>query len=367
MLRKTYAEINLSNISHNISELKRAAGTNVMAVVKADAYGHGMFAVAQRSLQEGVNWFAVATPDEAIALREIGGVKILLLSPALPCTYETLVDAQISICVTRPEEVGALAECAAKLGKNALTHLKLDTGMGRVGLRTVQELDAIIGAFRAHPNVIMEGLFTHFAAADEADPAYTNKQSEKFSFFSEKIKSAGFSPLLHTSNSAATIRFPELHLDLCRMGISMYGYFPSHEVDWKGVSLKPAMSLISYVSHLKYIEPGESVSYGCKFTAEKRTKIATVPIGYADGYKRALSCQASALVNGKLAKLVGRVCMDQIMLDTTDIPVSVGDEVVLMGTRGDTSITADDLATLALTISYEILTSITARIPRVYL
>lgn len=365
MYRKTYAVVDLNCIANNISELKRCAGTEVMAVVKADAYGHGVEKVAKRAAQEGVKYFAVATPEEAIELREYVDGCILILSPVLPEANAALVKADVSLCAFTPEHVKKIRQAAEETGKTAKIHIKLDTGMGRVGLRTMAELDALLDEIDASKNVQVEGVFTHFATADETDKEYSKLQAERFKAFTDRIESRGYHPMRHAANSAAIIELPDVHFDLCRMGISLYGYPPSGEVDCSGINLRPALSLYSYISYLKTIEPGESVSYGRVFKAERKTRVATVPIGYADGYKRALTAKgAYAIINGKKAPLIGRVCMDQIMFDVTDIDASEGDKVILLGEGG---MDAEDMADLAGTISYEILTSLTSRVPRVYI
>ena len=365
MYRKTYAVVDLNCIANNISELRRCAGTEVMAVVKADAYGHGVEKVSKRAAKEGVKYFAVATPEEALELREYVDGCILILSPVLPEAYTALLGAEVSLCVFTPEHVRAIRSAAEKAGKTAKLHIKLDTGMGRVGLRTMSELDSLLDEIGKSDNLEVEGVFTHFATADETDKEYSKLQAARFTAFADRIESRGYHPLRHAANSAAIIELPDMHFDLCRMGISLYGYPPSGEVDGSGINLRPALSLNSYISYVKTIEPGESVSYGRVFKAERQTRVATVPIGYADGYKRALTSKgAYGLINGEKAPLIGRVCMDQIMFDVTDITAAEGDKVILLGDGG---MDAEDMAGLTGTISYEILTSLTGRVPRVYI
>lgn len=367
MLRRTCAVVNLGKIAHNIRELKRAAGTDVMAVVKADAYGHGMEAVAKTAAKNGVHWMAVATPEEALALRRVlPDAGILILSPVEEEAYLPLIQQEISLCAFLPEQVKQIGRTARTANKTAKVHLKLDTGMGRVGLRTMEELDGVLDAFFQTPQVRMEGLFTHFATADEADKTFAMQQLAAFGAFRAKVLEAGFAPVCHASNSAATIEMPQAHFDLCRLGISMYGYLPSGQVLPGEVALRPALSLVSYISHIKTIHAGDTVSYGRIYTAPGDRRIATVPIGYADGYRRALSGKARAIVNGALTQQVGRVCMDQIMLDVTEVQADVGDTVTLLGEQGKVRVTADDLAEQCGTISYEILTGLSARVPRIY-
>lgn len=363
MLRETYARIDLGKIAHNIRALKQAAGTDVMAVIKADAYGHGMRRVAETALREGVQWLAVATPEEALELKETAGERhILILSPVLDRAIEPLVAKGISLCVCDAEQLAHIAQTAERLGKQAKLHIKTDTGMGRVGIRTREEMAALLALFRERKSLILEGIFTHFASADEADKSFTYEQGRRFAEFCAMAEEAGFSPVRHAANSAAIIDLPELHFDLCRMGISLYGYPPSDDVDASALGLQPAMELWSYVSYRKTIHAGDTVSYGRLFRAERDTEIATVPIGYADGYRRSLTGKAWAYFNGKKAILAGRVCMDQIMFDVTGLDVKPGDRVLLMGRDMD----ADQMGRLVGTISYEILTGISPRVPRVY-
>ena len=368
MLRRTYALVDLEKIADNIRELKRCAGTGVMAVVKADAYGHGMVPVAKKALQCGVTSFAVATPDEAVGLRKaVPEGMILVLSPVEREAYPALIAGEISLCAFEAWHLKEIARAAAAAGKRARVHLKLDTGMGRVGLRTDGEMAEVLEVLRKYPETLdFEGLFTHFATADAADLSFARIQLSRFCHWREMVLAAGFSPVCHASNSAATMALGAAHFDLCRMGISMYGYMPSGEMEPGLAKLSPALSLWSYVSHVKTIAPGETVSYGRTFTAGRETRIATVPIGYADGYRRALSGQGEAVLAGKKVRVAGRVCMDQIMLDVTGLEVKPGNPVLLLGEQNGLSVTADDWAEKCGTISYEILTGLTARIPRVY-
>ena len=364
MLRKTYAAVDLECIAHNIRELKRAAGTQVMAVVKANAYGHGMKQVVAKAEQEGVSWFAVATADEAVELRETCDKHILLLSSAEDEeTVNALTEAGISQCVYTIQQLKLLYRICEANGKQARIHIKIDTGMNRIGLRTDAELIALLEFLKKQSRIELEGVFTHFASADEADKCFTREQLERFKHALQIIRDYGFAPLCHASNSAATIEIPEAHFDLCRMGISMYGYAPSQEVKVGQLKLKPALSLISHITYVKTIEAGDSVSYGRKFIANQKEQIATVAIGYADGYMRALSGKAEAELGSYRIRNIGRICMDQSMFLITGTGAQIGDEVRLIGSN----ITAENLADLARTISYEVLTNLSARVPRVYL
>lgn len=363
MLRDTYAEIDLDALAYNIKELQKHADRPLMAVVKADAYGHGAPEIAKKAWECGIRWMAVSNPDEA---EEVRGVcpeaRILVLSGVMEKACEEMVEQGISVTAYLPEHIDAMQRAAELTGKEALVHLKADTGMGRIGFATDAELSAVLDALKHSPNVRCEGLFTHFATADEADLTFAKKQLKRFCEVREQVFAAGFSPICHAANSAAQICMPEARFDLCRAGIAMYGYAPSGEMDMCGISLKPVMTFKSYVAYVKTIHPGDTVSYGRIYRAEEERRIATVPAGYADGYLRSLSNCGFAMLNGKVVRQVGRVCMDQIMFDVTDVPAEEGDVIELFGSQ----VPADRLAELAGTISYELLTGITKRVPRVY-
>ena len=365
MLRKTYVQVDLSAIAHNIRQLKRTANTQVMAVVKADAYGHGMEQVARVAMEEGVEWFAVATADEAVRLRDVtpAGHILLLSAPEDVQSAAALVAADIAMCVYTPAHIRMIAEQCALQHKQAAVHIKIDTGMHRIGLQTAEELAELLDCIKAQPDIAAEGVFTHFAKADMADPVFTGLQAERFANAVKQIREAGFDPLCHAANSAAIVAYPDTHWDLCRMGISMYGYPASEDVEMGDIELKPALQVISHITHVKTIGPGEGVSYGLRFVAQKPEKVATVSIGYADGYLRAFSDKACAQLGDKDIPCIGRVCMDQTMFCVTDTDAAPGDAVKLLGER----ITAQTLAELAGTISYEVLTGLTARLPRVYI
>ncbi len=371
MLRKTYAVVDLSKIAHNIHVLEKEMGAGVMAmaVVKADAYGHGMRQVAQAAMQCGVSWFAVATADEAVALRESCDRNILVLAPAdEPSNYE-LVRRGISLTAFTMEHLRSLCKIARELEMQAKIHLKVDTGMGRIGLRTGKELLDVLDYFDAHGRELsLEGLFTHFAVADQVDKSFTILQLNRYNSFRTIVLEREYMPVCHASNSAAILDMEEAHFDLCRMGISMYGYPPSGEMEHLARELKPALSLKSTVIHVKTIAPGDSVGYGRAYIAKEPREIATVAIGYADGYPRALSNQGQGIVRGRMARMAGRVCMDQVMFDVTGLGVSVDDEITLIGREGDVSVTAHDIAETCGNgmISYEVLTGISARVPRIY-
>ena len=349
MLRKTFAVVDLSKIAHNIRVLQKNMGEGVlpMAVVKANAYGHGVRQVAKTAQDCGVCWFAVATADEAVTLRESCEAHILVLSPADEQSNIELVKRGISVTAFTPGHLRSLSAIAKELKMQAKIHVKLDTGLG----------------------LKLEGLFTHFAVADQIEKSFTVLQLNRYLAFRDTVFGRGYRPICHASNSAAILDMPDARLDLCRMGISMYGYPPSGELAPFAEDLQPALSLKSTVVHVKKIEPGDSVSYGRTFIADQPREIATVVIGYADGYPRALSNKGRAVVRGQSVRLAGRVCMDQAMFDVTGLGVQVGDEITLIGQDGAESIWAQEAAQLCENgmISYEILTGISARVPRVYI
>ena len=370
MYRNTYALIDLGNIKHNVRELRKNLGNKVriMAVVKANAYGHGAILTAQAALEAGATWLGVATPEEALELRKAHiTAPILVLGIVSNNSYEVLIRNDVSICVCCPEAVEEAAKAARFLENPARLHVKVDSGMGRIGIRSIGELTQIMERFPANNNVLFEGLFTHFATADEMDKTYTYQQLKRFTQFRDAAIKAGFKPVVHAANSAAATEIPEAGFDMVRQGITLYGCYPSNEVDKSKMALKQAMSIVAQIVYIKTVHQGDSVSYGRKFTADSDRRIATLAIGYADGYKRAFTNKAEVLVHGKRANVVGTVCMDQIMIDVTDISeANVGEQVVLLGYQEGGFISADELAGIAGTINYEILTSVSERIVRVY-
>jgi len=377
-----WAEVNLSAIAHNVAALKKAADpARFMAVVKANAYGHGMIPVAERALQSGANWLGVARLGEALALREAGiEVPVLVFGHTPPSRAAALIENEIRPTVFDPETARGLSERAAGQGRKLKIHVKVDSGMGRLGilpdaLRPGAGTDdppkraaAEIAAIAALPGVEIEGIYTHFASADDADKTFAERQAAVFSALLDALDAAGLSiSLRHAANSAAIIDLPDTHLNLVRAGIALYGLAPSAEVDTTTVRLRPAMALKARVVHVKKVPAGFPVSYGSTYRTAVPTTIATVPIGYADGYSRNLSNRGRMLVRGKSAPIAGRVCMDQTMLDVGHIDgVSVGDEVVMIGTQNGETLSADELAGMLGTINYEIVSAIMARVPRIY-
>ena len=350
--------IDLSAIRGNVRALRQLvpAGTGLMAVVKADAYGHGAVQVSRAALEAGASWLAVAHGLEGVQLREAGiTAPILILGAATPSDCRLAAAHDLTLTVCTPEHV----RWAAAAGAPVSCHLKLDTGMGRIGARDEAEVEAVLAALRACPGVRLTGCFTHFADADGDDLAFTRLQLERFIRLSSLLP-AGI--LRHCANSAAIHRLmPEAAFDLVRMGISLYGYPPVP----CGAPLRPAMRWTAPVTYVKTVAAGEPVSYGCTWHAGRETRVATVACGYGDGYHRAASGRAEAIVHGCRVPVVGRICMDQMMLDVTDAPeVTAGDTVTLLGQDGDACITADELAAWADTICYEVLLAATARVGR---
>lgn len=374
-----WAEVDLKAIAHNVRALRKITNpkARLMAVVKADAYGHGVLQVARQALENGADVLAVARLDEGIQLRKAGfDVPILIFGYTSPKYAKQLVEFDLTQTVWSFKTAEALSAEVAS-GRPIKVHLKVDTGMGRLGLlpdcfrnvspakpalREVESIASLSG-------LELEGIYTHFAAADSADKLYAKKQFEIFLDFLDQLRKAGLViPVRHAANSAALIDMPETHLDLVRPGISIYGLYPSDEVDKNRLLLKPAMFLKARIVHLKSVPAGFKVSYSMTYETPQPTTIASVPIGYADGFSRLLSNQSHMLVGGCRAPIVGRVCMDQTMLDVGHIPgVKLEDEVVIFGKQQDESIAVDEIAATLNTINYEIVSSLTARIPKIYL
>lgn len=377
------AEIDLSAVAHNVKELRKITnpGAKLMAVIKADAYGHGAEKVAETALENGAELLGVARINEAIALRQAGfTVPIQIFGYTPPALAEKLVLYDLIQTVFSYQNALALSEIALSKGKKIRIHIKVDTGMGRLGLVTdcgniscsdfiltknsIQQVESIVKL----RGIIPEGIMTHFASADSADKGYARKQFEIFMDFIDRLKKKGIEfSIRHSANSAAVMEMPETHLDLVRPGISIYGLYASDEVQRNIIKLKPAMALKTFVAHVKKIPKGFSVSYARTYLTRNTTTVATVSIGYADGFNRILSSCGHMLVHGKRAPVIGRVCMDLTMLDVGHIPdVNVEDEVVVFGAQENEVIHVDEIAKTINTINYEIVSTITARVPRVY-
>ena len=377
-LKRTWAQIDLAAINHNYLQIRNNISDKSMllCVIKADAYGHGAVALAKEYERLGADWFAVSNLEEAFQLRNNGIKKPILILGYTPANmaYE-LSKLNISQAVFSEEYANDLSNYAAKNNVKVKIHLKIDTGMSRIGfvfknerenLETIKELRRVCNL----ENLITEGIFTHFAVADEAGKSIetTNGQFSAFSDICKILKDSGINiKIRHCSNSGGILNYPQTNLDMVRAGIILYGLFPSNYVRNK-LDLQPAMSLKTVISQVKTVPEGTAVSYGGTFVTQRKTKIATVPIGYADGYLRVLSSKASMLVNGKKAPVIGRICMDQAMLDITDIEnINENTVVTVFGKDGDAEIKVEDIADIANTINYEILCLISKRIPRIYI
>lgn len=369
---RVYARIDLDAIASNLERMKQNldSHTKIMAVIKADGYGHGAVPIAQMLEQTEYIWgFAVATLDEAIVLKTEGIQKpILVLGCVFPDQYMEMLKYGIRMNVYTEEMAEAISQMAAREGMTAYMHIKLDTGMTRLGFSVGEEAIDAIARISKMKNVTMEGIFTHFAKADETDKEFTKKQIKEFCWMTKKLKEKNVMfQYEHCANSAAIIDIPEANFDLVRAGISTYGLYPSEDVKKEQVILKPALALKSHVAFVNEILPGTSVSYGGTFISEKKMKVATIPIGYADGYPRSLSNRGHVLIRGKKAPIIGRICMDQFMVDVTEIEgVSFGDSVTLIGKDGNEAITVEDLGELSGRFNYEFICDLGKRIPRVY-
>ena len=366
---RTWEAIDLDAVRHNLAVLRalHPAAVKSCAVVKADAYGHGAVPVA-KALQGRTDFFAVATAVEALELRENGITEpILVLSPVAEQDYPRMIENEIRVSLFETKKAGAFSEAACRLHKTGLFHLKVDTGMSRIGLFADLEGLRTARAMCALPGIRAEGIFTHFYASDAPSLDSAETQLDTFLSFVRQLKGAGVDiPLVHAANSAASIRMPAAGLSMLRLGISLYGLPPSCDVDYSAANLIPALSLYSEVSYVKTVPEGVSVSYGGTFVTERETKIATISTGYADGYARTLSNKADVLIRGKRVPLIGRVCMDQMMADVTDVPeVKEGDRVTLIGKDGDEEISIVTLGELSGRFHYEFACDINKRVPRV--
>ncbi|SHJ15612.1 alanine racemase [Clostridium amylolyticum] len=370
-IRPVWAEISLDNLAHNMREIRRVAKSkDIMAIIKADAYGHGAMDVAPVLLENGATSLGVAVITEAIELRKAGIKAPLMILGYTPLTFsKEIIKYDIQQTVFTFEYAKALSNEAQKLGITAKIHIGLDTGMGRIGFLPNEESVNEVYAISKLPNIEIVGLFSHFSSADEEDKDYTYEQLDKFNNFYHELTKKGVKPKIrHIANSAAIIDLPETHFEAVRPGLILFGYYPSEEIHKEKIHLKPVLTLKTDVVHVKTMEKDMYISYGRKYKTEKESIIATLPIGYADGYTRLLFDKAKVIINGKLAPIVGRICMDQCMVDVTDIgEVKVGDEVILIGQQGNVKFDADDIAELLGTINYEIICMIGKRVPRVYI
>ena len=372
--QRVWAEVDLDAIWENMVHMKEniAENTKILAVIKTDGYGHGGVPIAKMLEQlDFMFGYAAATYEEAHVLREAGVKKpILILGYTFPYCYEELIREEIRPAVYRRDTVEELAAAAAKVGQKAKVHIKVDTGMGRIGITPDEEGLEFVRFLIEHPELEVEGIFTHFAKSDETDKTSANHQLELFQDFIKKIQTElGITiPVKHCSNSAAILEMPQANMDMVRAGITTYGLYPSEEVSKDIVPLRAAMSLYSHIVYCKTIHAGQSVSYGGLFTAQKDTRVATIPVGYGDGYPRSLSGKGYVLIRGKKAPILGRVCMDQFMVDISEIPEAMdGDKVTLLGMDGTERITAEELGELSGRFNYEFVCDLGKRIPRVYI
>lgn len=364
----SYAVIDLDAIAANFRNIREKAGVPVMGIIKANAYGHGVVPIA-RVLQKQCAFFGVATMSEALELRQAGiTLPILLLGPVPTAAFPTAIQEGIRPTIFRYEDALALSEAAQAASVDAPFHIAVDTGMSRIGFQVTEEDADLCAKMCALPGIVPEGLFSHFATAESADLTRTRAQADKFAAFDQMLKERGVQvKLRHLNNSAGIMNFPTPY-EMVRSGIIIYGLYPSHEIDPALLPLKPAMSWYSRVTHVKTLEPGREVSYGGTFVTDRPTVVATVPIGYADGYQRSLSNRFYVLIRGQKAPIVGRICMDQLMVNVTDIPdVQVDDRVTLIGTDGENTITMEEISERAGSFHYEFPCCIGSRVPRLYL
>ena len=363
----TYVKIDLDAIDANIDAIRERVGVDVMAVIKADAYGHGAIQVA-RLLQDKCSFFGVSSILEAMELRRAGLYNPILILGHTPVrAFPTLVQAEIRPTIFHYEDAVALSNAAQLLDKPAAFHLAVDTGMSRIGFQATEEDADICAAIAKLPGLQAEGLFSHFATADCADLSKSRAQAERFDRFYEMLKERGVEiPIRHMDNSAGLMNFDN-HYEMVRAGIVTYGMYPSEEVPTESLALKPALSWLSRVTHIKTLPAGREISYGGTYVTTKDTVVATVPVGYADGYRRSLSGKFYVLIRGKRAPILGRVCMDQLMVDVTDIPgVVLNDRVTLVGKNGGAEISMEEIAAAADSFNYEFVCGISRRVPRVY-
>ena len=363
----TYVQIDLDAIAANLDAVKQKTGVMVCAVVKADAYGHGAIQVA-RLLEEKCDFFGVSSMLEAMELRQAGLTKpILILGHTRVSAFPEAIRSGIRPHIYRYEDALALSEAAQSMGMTAPFHFGVDTGMSRIGFQATEEDADICARIARLPGLKAEGIFSHFATADCADLAKSRLQAEKFEAFVELLRQRGIEiPIRHLDNSAGLMNFTN-NYEMVRSGIVTYGLYPSNQVDSKLLPIRPALQWLSRVTHVKTLPAGREISYGGTYVTTAPTVVATVPVGYADGYRRSLSGKFYVLIRGKRAPILGRICMDQLMVDVTDIPgVRLNDRVTLVGTDGDETITMETIAEAADSFNYEFVCGISRRVPRFY-
>ncbi|MGI6668600.1 MAG: alanine racemase [Acetivibrionales bacterium] len=369
---RVVAEVDLDAIMHNYRQIKKrvGSGSEIIPVVKADAYGHGAVEVSLALMECSAPGFAVAIVEEAVQLRQAGiNIPILVLGHTPEKCLEDIVKYDITQTVFTYEMAANLSKWAVSCGRKARIHIKLDTGMGRIGFFPDREAAECIRAINGLPNIEIAAMYTHFPSADEKDKSFTLNQIKKLADFRKALEGENIHiPRIHAANSACILDIEEGFLDFVRPGLLLYGLYPANEGAKSKLPLKPAMSLKSRIVFIKEMEAGMPISYGRRFYTSRKSRIATVPVGYADGYSRSLSPGGRVIVGESYAPIVGTICMDQFMVDITDIPgVKTGDEVILMGRKGSLGITAEDLAQIRGTINYEVVCGIGKRVPRVYI
>lgn len=362
---RTFAEVSIDAIQNNLAQLKSKLKKDVLtlAIVKADAYGHGAVGVS-RAIQNEVDYFGIAELMEAVELREAGVEKpILVLSYTSPYLYETLIKNELTQTIFNYDDAVELSKAAVHLNKIARVHIAVDTGMSRIGFFCNQESVEIVKRINDLPNIYIEGIFSHYACADCEERDTTNKQTQIFKDFITALENRGMIiPIKHLCNSAGILTCDE-QFNMVRMGIVLYGLYPADCVNDGSIVLSPAMRVVSHVIHVKDVPAGSGVSYGHTYFTKEKTRIATVCIGYADGYSRSLSNVGRVIINGEFANVIGRVCMDQLMVDVTNLKnVKVGDEVTLLGKDGENAIPAEEIAELTNTINYEVICQFQKRV-----
>jgi len=371
-IRPAWVEVNLTNLDYNIKNIQaKAGGRPLIGVIKADAYGHGAVMVANVLRENGVKTFAIATLQEAITLREAGATEEIIMLGLTPDMYaDVIVDYDITPVVCDATNAKAISDAAAAKGKTVHGLVAVDTGMGRIGYLADDLENAVFDVKKIAQlsNFKIKGLFSHMSTADAADKTYSHQQEEKFNRFYDALTAAGIEvPLKTLANSASIMELPTIHFDTVRPGIILYGQYPSDEVDRKELDIKPVMSVKANIIHLKDVPENFSVGYGRRYISEKPARIATVALGYADGYPRPYSAHAKVIVNGVLCPIAGNICMDQCMIDVSAVPnVKVGDEVIIMGSDGVHEVSAEDIAKATGTINYEICCAFGQRLPKVY-
>ncbi len=368
MNHRTYLKIDLNKLEHNFNCVRNKLPSNIkiLGVIKANAYGHGAVEIG-KFLDGKCDFFGVACIEEAVELKKAEiKTPILILGRVFPFDIETAVKYDVRIPIFSYDDAVALSNEAVKQGKNMPFHFCIDTGMSRIGFQVSEESADICKSITELPNIFAEGLFSHFATADEKDLSKAVKQRNKYKEFCKMLSDRGIEiPIKHLNNSAGIMNFDE-YFDMCRMGIITYGLYPSDEVDKDILDLEPIMSWHAKISHIKELEPNREISYGGTFKTDRVTKVATVPVGYADGFPRCLSNKGKVIINGKYAKILGRVCMDQFMVDVSDIECNINDEVVLFGTQKNAHISLEELSNSAYSFNYELPCRIPIRVNRVY-